>query len=160
MSGKKPRARMVRTCAGVLALLWMATSAAGQQNPVRAEQAPSDYPASRRAGVSELARENDNRVAASAAEIRTVLVKDTGLLVELKRLVAQEATNNGQIVDDAALTDSAIFDRLVQDVAFRARATRLLDDALGRYEHTLTMEHPEARAAAQRARLTAEIEPY
>jgi hypothetical protein len=31
---------------------------------------------------------------------------------------------------------------------------------LRRYEATLTTEHPEARAAAQRTRLTAEIEPY
>ena len=37
---------------------------------------------------------------------------------------------------------------------------RRLDDALRRYERTLTLEHPEARAAAQRTRLTAEIEPY
>ncbi|HEX6509703.1 MAG TPA: FxSxx-COOH system tetratricopeptide repeat protein [Chloroflexota bacterium] len=39
-------------------------------------------------------------------------------------------------------------------------AGRRLDDVLLRYERTLTLEHPEARAAAQRIRLTAEIEPY
>ena len=37
---------------------------------------------------------------------------------------------------------------------------QLLADALRRYEETLTAEHPEARAAAQRIRITAEIEPY
>ncbi len=37
---------------------------------------------------------------------------------------------------------------------------RRLAEALRRYERTLTLEHPEARAAAQRTRLTAEIEPY
>jgi tetratricopeptide (TPR) repeat protein len=37
---------------------------------------------------------------------------------------------------------------------------RSLEDVLRRYERTLTLEHPEARAAAQRTRLTAEIEPY
>ena len=42
----------------------------------------------------------------------------------------------------------------------QARADRLLADALRWYDQTLTMEHPEARAAAQRTRLTAEIEPY
>ena len=42
----------------------------------------------------------------------------------------------------------------------QARADRLREDALRRYEETLTKEHPEARAAAQRTRLTAEIEPY
>jgi tetratricopeptide (TPR) repeat protein len=42
------------------------------------------------------------------------------------------------------------------DVSGNAR----LADALRRYARTLTLEHPEARAAAQRTRLTAEIEPY
>ncbi len=41
-----------------------------------------------------------------------------------------------------------------------AEADRLLGDALRHYEDTLTTEHPEALAAAQRTRLTAEIEPY
>jgi hypothetical protein len=42
----------------------------------------------------------------------------------------------------------------------QAEADRLLADVLPCYEETLTAEHPEARAAAQRTRLTAEIEPY
>ena len=35
-----------------------------------------------------------------------------------------------------------------------------LAEVLRRYERTLTLEHPEARAAAQRTRLTAEVEPF
>jgi tetratricopeptide (TPR) repeat protein len=35
-----------------------------------------------------------------------------------------------------------------------------LTEVLRGYERTLTLEHPEARAAARRIRLTAEIEPY
>ena len=42
----------------------------------------------------------------------------------------------------------------------RTEGERSLADVLQRYERTLTLEHPEARAAAQRTRLTAEIEPY
>jgi tetratricopeptide (TPR) repeat protein len=42
----------------------------------------------------------------------------------------------------------------------QAASERHLADTLRRYERTLTLEHPEARAAAQRTRLTAEIEPY
>ena len=42
----------------------------------------------------------------------------------------------------------------------QARADELLEEVLRRYGETLTTEHPEARAAAQRTRLTAEIEPY
>jgi len=42
----------------------------------------------------------------------------------------------------------------------QARADRLLEDVSRRYAETLTTEHPDAWAAAQGARLTAEIEPY
>jgi tetratricopeptide (TPR) repeat protein len=42
----------------------------------------------------------------------------------------------------------------------QAGADRRLADVLVRYERTLTLEHPVARAAAQRTRLIAEIEPY
>jgi tetratricopeptide (TPR) repeat protein len=40
-----------------------------------------------------------------------------------------------------------------------ASAARRLDDVLSKYADTLNQEHPEARAAAERIRLTAEIEP-
>jgi tetratricopeptide (TPR) repeat protein len=41
-----------------------------------------------------------------------------------------------------------------------ANGAQRLDQVLREYELTLTMEHPDAREAAQRSRLTAEIEPY
>jgi tetratricopeptide (TPR) repeat protein len=40
-----------------------------------------------------------------------------------------------------------------------ANAEQLLTETLTKYAQTLTSEHPEARAAAERTRLTAEIEP-
>ena len=75
---------------------------------------------------SDLAKENLSRVAASAGEIKPVLLKDSGLMVELKRWVAKDATDHGQIITDADLTDDAIFYRLENDVEFRAVATLLL----------------------------------
>lgn len=42
----------------------------------------------------------------------------------------------------------------------RAAGERRLAEVLRGYERTLTLDHPEARAAAQGTRLTAEIEPY
>jgi protein involved in polysaccharide export with SLBB domain len=76
--------------------------------------------------VSDLEKGNLARVAASPAQVREVLIKDPGLLVELKRWIAKQASDNGQVVNDADLTDDAIFDRLTTDVAFRSIATRLL----------------------------------
>lgn len=107
------------------------------------DQANSNY---RAPESSDLARENLNRVAASAAQIRAVLGKDEGLLVELKRWVAKEATDNGQVVDDANLTDQAIFDRLEQDIAFRSVATRLLQ----RYGYLMPAANPDSDFAKEK----------
>lgn len=91
-------------------------------------------------GLSELAKDNLSRVAASSPQIRAVLVKDAGLLVELKRWVAKEAADNGQVVEDSDLTDQAIFDRLDRDVAFRSIATRLLQ----RYGYLQPSANPDS----------------
>lgn len=95
--------------------------------------------------LSELAKDNLNRVAASSVQIRQVLVKDAGLLVELKRWVAKEAADNGQIVEDSSLSDQAIFDRLDHDVAFRSVATRLLQ----RYGYLLPAPNPDSSLGKQ-----------
>ena len=78
------------------------------------------------AQLSELARANLGQVAASAAEIKSVLVRDAGLMVELKEWIADDATEHGQMVEESDLTDDAIFNRLETDVRFRSLATRLL----------------------------------
>jgi protein involved in polysaccharide export with SLBB domain len=98
-----------------------------------------------RPGPSELERNNMNHVAASATEIRAVLARDSGLMVELKRWVAKEATDNGQIVDDASLRDQAIFDRLTQDVVFRSVATQLLQ----RYGYLMPAVNPDSPYAKE-----------
>lgn len=75
---------------------------------------------------SELARENMGHVAAPAGQLITVLHKDPGLMVELKRWIAKDATDHGQLISDSDLTESAIFDRLENDAFFRSVATALV----------------------------------
>src|SRR5713101_408999 len=99
----------------------------------------------RTAEPSDLTKDNLNRVAASAAQIQGVLLKDAGLLVELKRWVAKEATDSGQIVEDASLTDQAIFERLDRDVVFRSVATRLLQ----RYGYLIPTANPDSDYAKE-----------
>ena len=94
----------------------------------------------------DLSQENLGRVAASASQIRGVLVKDEGLMVELKRWVAKEATDNGQVVEDSKLTDQAIFERLEQDVEFRSVATRLLQ----RYGYLMPTPNPDSDFAKEK----------
>lgn len=100
----------------------------------------------------DFARQNLNRVAASSAQIREVLVKDVGLMVELKRWVAKEATDNGQIVEDSSLTDDAIFDRLEHDLVFRSVATRLAQ----RYGYLLPNVNPDSQLGKEQELLLKE----
>jgi polysaccharide export outer membrane protein len=102
--------------------------------------------------TSELAMQNLSRVAASAAEIKSVLLKDSGLMVELKRWVAKDATDHGQIVSDSDLTDDAMFERLESDVPFRAVATLLVQ----RYGYVLPKVNPESEAGKERELLIQE----
>jgi polysaccharide biosynthesis/export protein len=94
---------------------------------------------------ADLGKENMGRVAASASQLETVLLRDPGILVELKSWVAKEATDNGQVVDDALLTDQAIFDRLDRDIGFRSVATRLVQ----RYGYLLPSVNPDSEIAKQ-----------
>ena len=102
--------------------------------------------------LTELGQENFSRVAASAAEIKVVLTRDAGLLVELKRWLAKDATGNGQILNDADLSDDAIFDRLETDIRFRATATVLLQ----RYGYLVPKLNPDSQAAKENELLTQE----
>src|SRR5882672_11217110 len=130
----------------VLTILFCAPVFAQQQSGRQrktSEQGRNEY------GVEQppdLTQENLGRVAASAIQIRSVLVKDEGLMVELKRWVAKEATDSGQIVEDSNLTDQAIFERLEQDVAFRSIATRLLQ----RYGYMIPTPNPDSDYAKQK----------
>jgi hypothetical protein len=77
MIGTKNRGML---CA--LAILFICRSATGQSvSPQRTS--PHQDSSAPESSLSELGRENANRVAASPAQIREALVKDPGLLVAL-----------------------------------------------------------------------------
>jgi protein involved in polysaccharide export with SLBB domain len=95
--------------------------------------------------LSDLAQENQNQVAASSIQIREVLVKDAGLMVELRRWIAKEATDNGQVVRESNLSQETIFERLDRDVTFRSVATRLLQ----RYGYLLPSPNPDSILAKE-----------
>jgi protein involved in polysaccharide export with SLBB domain len=129
-----------------LALLFCAPAFAQRQADIHrkmSEQGRNEYGVEQ---TPDLSQENLGRVAASATQIRTVLIKDEGLLVELKRWLAKEATDNGQIVEDSKLADQAIFERLERDVAFRSVATRLLQ----RYGYLMPTPNPDSDYAKEK----------
>src|SRR5450755_305938 len=102
--------------------------------------------------ASGLAEENLNRVAASADQVGDALRKDPGLMVELKRWVAKEATDQSQILDDSDLADEAILERLTRDLEFRSVATRLLQ----RYGYLVSKLNPDSDVGREHQALDTE----
>jgi polysaccharide biosynthesis/export protein len=130
------------TIAILLLLSFLAGAPSLQAQQDRREQAdPSD-----------LGRENLGRVAASAGQIGEILSHDPGLMVELKRWVAKEATDHGQILNDWDLTDQAILDRLANDTGFRSVATRLLQ----RYGYLVPQLNPNSQVGKEQQLLLQE----
>lgn len=100
----------------------------------------------------ELARHNLAQVGASAEDIKVVLVKSPGLMVEVKRLVARDATDQGQIITEHDLADDAIFERLQNDVRFRSVVTQLLQ----RYGYLMPTVNPDSEAGKEQDLLVQE----
>ena len=100
----------------------------------------------------ELARHNLAQVGASAEDIKVVLVKSPGLMVEVKRWVAKDATDQGQIITEHDLADDAIFERLQNDVRFRSAITQLLQ----RYGYLMPVVNPDSEAGKEQDLLVQE----
>ena len=101
---------------------------------------------------SELGRQNMTHVAASVGQLVAVLHRDPGLMVELKRWIAKDATDHGQLISDSDLTDEAIFDRLESDITFRSVATALVQ----KYGYLQPSVNPESPLAKQQELLMQE----
>ncbi len=141
----------LRECIRVVAILLLVLagavfgSAQEQRQKQQRTSAPPDVPVASQQLTSDLTKDNLNLVAASAPQLKAVLVRDTGLMVELKRLIAKEASNNGQVIAEQDLTDAAVYERLVNDVKFRSIATRLVQ----RYGYLRPMVNPESDMAKE-----------
>jgi polysaccharide biosynthesis/export protein len=135
---KRRRAPIAYSCltlSSVLAFGFLAAS------PARAQQHQRNIPVS----DSDLASQNMNKVAASAADIKAVLLREPGIMVELKRWIAKDSTDHGQIVGETELSEYAIFDRLEIDVEFRSVATALVQ----RYGFLIPKINPDSDLAKE-----------
>jgi len=157
--------RVVRkfACIIVFNLLIVSAGAFAQEKENRAEKGSTQ--------ASELAKDNLDRVAASESQIAAVLKGNPGLLVELKRWMAKDASDRGQLIQDEDLDDAAVFARLAREQKFRATATRILqrygyllpklnpESEAGREQDALMQERVRQRAAAEQASLTRLSQP-
>jgi len=130
---RKNKFPLLLACAFALAFAALYASAQSKPSPT----APS----------SELERQNLAHVAARTSQLVGIFYRDPGLLVELKRWIARDATNHGQVIADADLTDEAIFERLEGDIVFRAQATLLVQQ----YGYLLPELNPESSLSKERA---------
>jgi len=89
--------------------------------------------------------DNLNRVAATAEQILEVVNRDAGMMVELKRAIAQEAGESGQLLEESDLSEGNIAERLHEDLRTRVLATRLLQ----RYGYLLPRVNPDSDLAAE-----------
>src|SRR2546421_507913 len=111
-----------------------APQAAGKETPSRV---PLHSP--------DIISDNLDRVAASADQILEILNKEAGLMVELKRLLAQDAGVSGQILEESDLTDVAVAERLRSELRARVLATRLLQ----RYGYLVPRLNPDSDLEAE-----------
>src|SRR6202166_1776983 len=109
-------------------------------------------PPQTRISQSELSRQNMAQVAASVGQIVTILHRDPGLMVELKRWIAKDATDHGQVISESDLTDEAILDRLENDISFRSEATELLQ----KYGYLQPNGNPDSELAKEQELLMRE----
>jgi len=120
------RAKWRSSMTSIAGAALMCAAGAWLGGPARAQQTQSQQNSpARPSRPTDLARENLGLVAASATEISTVLQQDPGLMVDLKEWIAQDATNQGQVLAETDLTDLAVMDRLQTDSHLRAVATGL-----------------------------------
>jgi protein involved in polysaccharide export with SLBB domain len=89
--------------------------------------------------------DNLEKAAASPDQILEVIKREAGLMVEFKRLLAQEAGATGQILEESDLTDSAVAQRLRMDLRARVLATRLLQ----RYGYLVPRLNPDSDLGAE-----------
>jgi len=89
--------------------------------------------------------DNLDRVAATAEQILEVVNHDAGMMVELKRAIAQDAGESGQILEESDLSESAVTERLREELRTRVLATRLLQ----RYGYLLPKVNPDSELAAE-----------
>jgi hypothetical protein len=118
-----------------------------QQSQQGAAQRPgTETPARLPLHSPDIISDNLERVAASADQILEVLNREAGLMVELKRLLAQDAGVNGQILEESDLTDVSVAERLRSDLRARVLATRLLQ----RYGFLVPRLNPDSDLEAER----------
>src|SRR6267143_776164 len=140
--------KKMKKLVGLLALALLFCVQAYPQRPSQgsaAQAAGTETPSRVPLHSPDIISDNLDRVAASADQILEVLNKEPGLMVELKRLLAQDAGASGQILEESDLTDVSVAVRLRSELRARVLATRLLQ----RYGFLVPRLNPDSDLEAE-----------
>jgi protein involved in polysaccharide export with SLBB domain len=99
---------------------------------------------------SQAERQAEQTVSLSAEKLITLLQKETGLLLEVKKLLVRKAFEQGRILEPQDLTDEALFRLLREDESIRVLATQEVSKRL--YVRALPTRDERQREAAMRGR--------
>src|SRR5467141_3810768 len=141
--------KKMKKLVGLLALALLFCVQAYPQRPSQgsaAQAAGTETPSRVPLHSPDIISDNLDRVAASADQILEVLNKEPGLMVELKRLLAQDAGASGQILEESDLTDVSVAVRLRSELRARVLETRLLQ----RYGFLVPRLNPDSDLEAER----------
>lgn len=97
------------------------TQAAGQYS------FPTDHKTALDVPESQAEREAEQLVALSPEKIISILQNETGLMLQVKRLLVRKAFEQGRLLDPEELTDDALFSLIRQDYKIRVLATREIE---------------------------------
>jgi protein involved in polysaccharide export with SLBB domain len=138
--------RLLGSKAAILALLLAVCTAltSAQDSPVygRTRSLNESY--------SQADRQADQTVSLSAEKLITLLQKETGLLLELKKVLVRKAFEQGRILEPGDLTDEALFRLVREDETIRVLATQEVSKRL--YIRALPTQDERNRELALRAR--------
>ncbi len=95
---------------------------------------------------SQAERQAEQMVSLSAEKLITLLQKETGLLLEVKKLLVRKAFEQGRILEPNELTDEALFRLLREDQNIRVLATQEVSKRL--YIRALPTEEERRRELA------------
>jgi len=140
--------KKMRKLVGLLALALMFCAQACPQRQSQgsaAQRSGTETPARVPLHSPDIISDNLDHVAASADQILEVVNKEAGLMVELKRLLAQDAGVSGQILEESDLMDVAVAERLRSELRARVLATRLLQ----RYGYLVPRLNPDSDLEAE-----------
>src|ERR1700690_2508579 len=99
---------------------------------------------------SQAERQAEQMVSLSAEKLITILTKETGLLLEVKKALVRKAFEQGRILEPRELTDEALFRLLREDENIRVLATQEVSKRL--YIRALPTQDERKRESAMRAR--------